>query len=161
MIKLQGSLKISGDKSISHRALIFAALSVGESKIRNLLESRDVFATINILKELGIKIRKKSNFWVINGNGTDGFLEPNKALNCENSGTTARLMIGAVASNPISCTFIGDKSLSKRSMSRVTNYLEKIGAETKLTKENYLPLMITGSNNLLPYNHSCSIPSAK
>ena len=113
MIKLQGSLKISGDKSISHRALIFAALSVGESKIRNLLESRDVFATINILKELGIKIRKKSNFWVINGNGTDGFLEPNKALNCENSGTTARLMIGAVASNPISCTFIGDKSLSK------------------------------------------------
>ena len=161
MIKLQGSLKISGDKSISHRALIFAALSVGESKIRNLLESRDVFATINILKELGIKIRKKSNFWVINGNGTDGFLEPNKALNCENSGTTARLMIGAVASNPISCTFTGDKSLSKRSMSRVTNYLEKIGAETKLTKEHYLPLMITGSNNLLPFSHSCSIPSAQ
>ncbi len=161
MLKLKGSIKISGDKSISHRALIFSAMATGKSKITNLLESDDVMRTLNILKELGIKIIKNKQSWTVYGNGTNGFIEPNKVLNCGNSGTTARLMLGAVSSNPIKCTFIGDKSLSKRSMSRVTKYLEKIGAEIDLTKKDYLPLTIRGNDNLLPMKHEMEKASAQ
>ena len=161
MLKLKGSIKISGDKSISHRALIFAALSTGKTKITNLLESNDVMSTLEILRNLGITIKKEGNKWIVFGNGTSGFIEPNKSLDCGNSGTTARLMIGAVASNPIKCTFIGDKSLSKRSMSRVTCYLEEIGSQINITKNDYLPLMIEGNDNLLPINHEVLKPSAQ
>ena len=141
MVKLKGSIKISGDKSISHRALILSAMATGKTKITNLLESEDINSTINVLKSLGIKIKKEKNIWAVYGNGTCGFLEPTKALDCGNSGTTARLMIGAVSSNPIRCSFVGDKSLSKRSMSRVTKILEKIGAQVNLTNYDYLPLI--------------------
>ena len=106
MLKLKGSIRISGDKSISHRALIFASLSSGKIKISNLLESDDVMRTLNILKELGIRIIKKGEEWHVYGNGTGGYIQPSQALDCGNSGTTSRLMIGAVSSNPIRCTFI-------------------------------------------------------
>ena len=99
MLKFSGSLKVSGDKSISHRALILSAMSIGKTKISNLLESDDVLRTLEILKELGIKIIKERDEWIVYGNGTNGFLEPRKYLDCGNSGTTARLMIGAVSSN--------------------------------------------------------------
>ena len=161
MLKLKGSIKISGDKSISHRALIFAALSTGNTKISNLLESNDVMSTLEILRNLGIKINKEGNDWIVFGNGTSGFIEPKKPLDCGNSGTTARLMIGAVASNPIKCTFVGDKSLSKRSMSRVTNYLEEIGSQINITRNDYLPLMIEGNDELLPLKHDVLKPSAQ
>ena len=161
MLKFSGSLKVSGDKSISHRALILSAMSIGKTKISNLLESDDVLRTLEILKELGIKIIKERDEWIVYGNGTNGFLEPRKYLDCGNSGTTARLMIGAVSSNPINCNFIGDDSLSKRSMSRVTEYLEKIGATVHLTKKDFLPLLITGSDRLLPINHNIKKPSAQ
>ena len=120
MLKLKGSIKISGDKSISHRALIFASLSTGRVKISNLLESDDVMRTLNVLKELGIRIVKQEKYWLVYGNGTGGYIQPSQTLDCGNSGTTSRLMIGAVSSNPISCTLIGDNSLSKRSMSRLS-----------------------------------------
>ena len=161
MLKFSGSLKVSGDKSISHRALILSAMSIGKTKISNLLESDDVLRTLEILKELGIKIIKERDEWIVYGNGTNGFLEPRKYLDCGNSGTTARLMIGAVSSNPINCNFIGDDSLSKRSMSRVTEHLEKIGAIIHLTKKDFLPLLITGSDRLLPINHDIKKPSAQ
>ena len=161
MAKLKGSINIPGDKSISHRALIFSALSTGQTKIENLLESEDTFSTIKILRKLGIKIKKTKKYWVVFGNGVGGFIEPNSSLDCGNSGTTARLMLGAVSSNPINCTFIGDDSLSKRSMSRVTNYLEKNGADFKLTKNDYLPVLIEGSDNLLPFKHVIQSPSAQ
>ena len=161
MLKFKGSLKISGDKSVSHRALILSAMGTGKAKITNLLESEDVMSTLNILKELGIKIVKDDDSWIVYGNGTGGFLEPKKSLNCGNSGTTARLMIGAVSSNPINCTFIGDDSLSRRSMSRVTKHLEKIGAIVHLTKKDYLPLIINGSEKLLPLKHNIQKPSAQ
>ena len=128
MVKFKGSLKISGDKSISHRALILSSMSTGVTKITNLLESDDVIRTLKILRRLGIRIIKEKSCWYVYGNGTNGFIEPKGYLDCGNSGTTARLMIGAVSSNPIKCTFIGDDSLSKRSMSRVTKHLEKMGA---------------------------------
>ncbi len=161
MLKLKGSIKISGDKSISHRALIFASLSTGKVKISNLLESDDVMRTLNILKELGIKIIKKKAQWIVYGNGTGGYIQPAQVLDCGNSGTTSRLMIGAVSSNPISCTFIGDNSLSKRSMSRLSVFLEKMGAEIKLTKKDFLPLHIIGDINLIPMEHIMQKASAQ
>ena len=106
MLKLKGSIKISGDKSISHRALIFASLSSGKVKISNLLESDDVMRTLNILKELGIRIVKKKTQWVVFGNGTGGYIQPSQVLDCGNSGTTSRLMMGAVSSNPVSYTHL-------------------------------------------------------
>lgn len=161
MLKFRGSLKISGDKSVSHRALILSAMSIGETKITNLLESDDVMRTLKILKKLGVDIKKNRNTWTVRGNGTNGFIEPNGPLNCGNSGTTARLMIGAVSSNPINCTFFGDKSLSKRSMSRVTNYLENMGAFINITNKDHLPLIIQGTDKLLPMSHKIQKASAQ
>ncbi len=161
MLKLKGSIKISGDKSISHRALIFASLSTGRVKISNLLESDDVMRTLNILKELGIKIVKKKTQWTVYGNGTGGYIQPSQVLDCGNSGTTSRLMMGAVSSNPINCTFIGDNSLSKRSMSRLSIFLEKMGAGIKLTKKDFLPLHIDGDINLIPMEHVMQKASAQ
>ena len=112
-------------------------MATGKTKITNLLESDDVMRTLKILKELGVKIIKEKDNWIVYGNGTNGFIEPNKYLNCGNSGTTARLMLGAVSSNPITCNFVGDNSLSKRSMSRVTDHLENMGAVIHLTKKVY------------------------
>ena len=161
MLKLKGSIKISGDKSISHRALIFASLSTGRVKISNLLESDDVMRTLNVLKELGIKIIKKKSHWIVYGNGTGGYIQPAQVLDCGNSGTTSRLMMGAVSSNPISCTFIGDNSLSKRTMSRLSMFLVKMGAEIKLTKKDFLPLHINGDINLIPMKHVMQKASAQ
>ena len=161
MLKLKGSIKISGDKSISHRALIFASLSTGKVKISNLLESDDVMRTLNILKVLGIEIVKKKTQWIVYGNGTGGYIQPSQVLDCGNSGTTSRLMMGAVSSNPINCTFIGDNSLSKRSMSRLSIFLEKMGAEVKLTKKDFLPLHINGNINLIPMEHVMQKASAQ
>ncbi len=161
MYKLFGTLNIPGDKSISHRALILSSMSIGKSEITNLLEADDINATIKVLRLLGIKILKKSGKWLVYGNGTNGFLQPNKNLNALNSGTTARTMIGAVSSNPIKCRFIGDRSLSRRSMSRVTVYLEKLGAKFKLTKNDYLPLETLGTDRLMPEEIIIKKPSAQ
>ena len=161
MYKLEGCIEISGDKSISHRALILGAISIGKTKIINLLESEDIFSTIDVLRCLGVKIKKIKNTWEVIGNGTGGFIEPRKILNCGNSGTTARLILGVIASNPINCTIVGDKSLSKRSMSRVTDYLSKMGADVKLTKKDYLPILISGNNDLLPLKHVMKKASAQ
>ena len=161
MLKFKGSLIISGDKSVSHRALILSAMATGKTKITNLLESDDVMRTLKILKELGVKIIKEKDNWIVYGNGTNGFIEPNKYLNCGNSGTTARLMLGAVSSNPITCNFVGDNSLSKRSMSRVTDHLENMGAVIHLTKNDYLPVLISGNDKLLPTTHKIQKASAQ
>ena len=161
MYKLFGTLYIPGDKSVSHRALILSSMSTGKSEITNLLEADDIKATIQILKLLGIKIHKKLDKWIVYGNGTNGFIQPKKDLNALNSGTTARTIIGAVSSNPINCRFIGDNSLSKRSMSRVTTYLEKLGARFKLTKNDYLPLETHGTDKLIPREIIIKKPSAQ
>lgn len=161
MLKLKGSIVTSPCKSISHRALIFASLSTGKVRVSNLLESDDVMRTLNILRELGVRIVKKDDKWHVFGNGTGGYIQPSHALDCGNSGTTSRLMIGAVSSNPINCTFIGDNSLSKRSMSRLTLFLEKMGAEIQLTKKDFLPLNINGDANLIPMEHVMQKASAQ
>ena len=159
--KLEGSLQISGDKSISHRSLILSSMALGEAKISNLLESEDTLSTIKILRSLSIQIKKSNNDWIVIGNGTNGYIQPIEALDCGNSGTTARLMLGAVSTNPIFCTFIGDKSLSKRPMTRVTNFLNTIGAETLLTNIDYFPMTINGAENPLPLQHRITKASAQ
>jgi 3-phosphoshikimate 1-carboxyvinyltransferase len=159
--KLKGSLNISGDKSISHRAVIMGAMSIGQTEIHNLLRSKDIMSTINILKKLGVKIKKSKEVWIINGVGTCGFKQPSQKLDAGNSGTTSRLMFGAVATNPIHSIFIGDRSLSVRPMSRITNFLKDIGAKIELTKKNYLPVSIQGTQNCLPLKHIITKPSAQ
>ena len=159
--RVQGTLKISGDKSISHRSLILSSMSIGETKITNLLESEDIKSTIRNLRQLGVKIKKKSNYWIVNGVGTGGFKQPIKTINAGNSGTTSRLLLGAIATNPITCKMIGDSSLNARPMSRVTEILTNIGAKIKLTKNNYLPLKIQGTSNPLPLKHTITKPSAQ
>ena len=159
--KLIGSLNIKGDKSISHRSLILSSLAIGKAKISNLLESEDIFSTIKVLRSLGINIEKKSSQWIVIGNGTNGYMQPEQTLDCGNSGTTARLMMGAVCSNPIFCTFTGDKSLNKRPMTRVTDFLEKAGAEVTLTNKNYFPLTVNGSDEILPLIYNITKPSAQ
>ena len=159
--KLKGSLQISGDKSISHRSLILSSMAIGKAKVSNLLESEDTLSTIKTLKALSIQIEKEDDSWIIMGNGTNGYIQPSEALDCGNSGTTARLMLGAVSTNPIFCTFIGDKSLSKRPMTRVTNFLNSIGAETVLTNKDYFPMTINGADDPLPLEHTITKASAQ
>ena len=136
-------------------------MSIGETKIYNLLESKDILSTVSILRKLGVKIKKKKDSWTVNGVGTGGFKQPNQVLDAGNSGTTSRLMFGAVATNPILCSFTGDRSLSGRPMLRVTEFLKNIGAKTTLTKGNYLPLSIEGNLNSLPIKHIITKPSAQ
>ena len=159
--KLAGNLRVASCKSLSHRAVIMASLATGKSEISNLLESEDVINTVNILKNLGIQIKKKDKKWIVYGNGVNGYMQPKKALYAGNSGTSCRLMAGAVATNPITCTFTGDSSLSKREMRRVTDYLEKLGCDIILTNKKYLPLMIKGTSMPLPLTHKINKPSAQ
>ena len=159
--KLKSSLNISGDKSISHRSIIMGAMSIGKTEIYNLLESKDILSTINILRKLGVKIKKQANSWLVDGVGTGGLKQHNQILHAGNSGTTSRLIFGAVSTNPILCTFSGDKSLSSRPMMRVTKFLESNGAKITLTKKNYLPLSIEGNQNSLPLTHLITKPSAQ
>ena len=143
---LSGIIDIPGDKSISHRALIFTSLCYGCSEIFGLLEADDVMNTLKSLKKLGVKIVKGKRHYTVFGNG-GSFEEPKSALNFGNSGTGVRLFSGLLASKNISATLIGDKSLSKRPMYRIIKPLEKLGANIK-HNDGFLPLKIDKSNFL-------------
>ena len=141
-VKINGQIKsynktilIEGDKSLSIRWALLSSQALGKSKAYNLLKSEDVVNTLKCLKKLGVKIKLFKNHCEITGLGLNGFkYKENLTLDAGNSGTTSRLMFGAVATNPINTTFTGDKSLSSRPMSRVTNFLEDIGVKINLTK---------------------------
>ncbi|HEY0673505.1 MAG TPA: 3-phosphoshikimate 1-carboxyvinyltransferase [Longimicrobiales bacterium] len=138
-------IAIPGDKSISHRSLMLAALANGESRVRRLLVSGDVSATALCLRELGVELPPLSDEIRINGVGLHGLRAPSSALDCANSGTTARLLMGIVAGQNISATFAGDESLRGRPMRRVTDPLRRMGALIEeLGDEDRLPLRITG-----------------
>ena len=126
---LSGNLSIPGDKSISHRSLIIGSLVNGRIEINNLLESEDVIATANALRILGVKINKTRNKWEVYGSGIGSFYGSHYTLNLGNSGTGARLLMGLVAGSDLEVTFIGDESLSKRPMKRITEPLKKTGAQ--------------------------------
>src|ERR1700677_1432609 len=128
---LQGRVRVPGDKSISHRALILGALAVGETLISGLLEGEDVLNTGKAGRALGAQVERVGvGAWRVHGVGVAGFAEPAAALDFGNSGTGARLMLGAVAGCPVTARFDGDASLRKRPMRRGLETLERIGAPT-------------------------------
>ena len=157
---LSGKLVAPPDKSISHRALLFASLSVGMSKISNLLESEDVSKMVAALKNLGVKVQNKGDICFVYGVGLTGFETPLNAIDCGNSGTLARILMGAIANNNISVTLIGDNSLSSRPMDRIVYPLESMGVDF-ITSDNKLPIIITGNTNLLPIKYKTPVSSAQ
>ncbi|QLC24666.1 3-phosphoshikimate 1-carboxyvinyltransferase [Parasphingopyxis algicola] len=159
---MSGYARVPGDKSISHRALILSAMAVGESRIEGLLESEDVIATVAALWSMGSQIGQDSNGnWVVNGVGVGGLLQPETALDMGNSGTSARLLMGLVASHAITATFIGDPSLSKRPMGRVIEPLSKMGASFSVTPGDRLPLMVHGRVPAVPIEYRLPVASAQ
>ena len=158
---LHGEIKIPGDKSISHRALICASISDGTSKISNLQESEDVINTLNSLKQLGINITKENESYNVEGKGFRGLKESENQLYFGNSGTGIRLMSGLLSIQNFSSSLIGDESLSKRPMKRIIEPLSKMGVNISGSKEGTLPLRITPSKNLKGINYKMPVASAQ
>ncbi|MBV00557.1 MAG: 3-phosphoshikimate 1-carboxyvinyltransferase [Rhodospirillaceae bacterium] len=159
---LTGSIKIAGDKSISHRSIILGALSIGETTVDGLLESQDILATISAMQAFGVEIEKKAdNKWHINGLGVGGLDEPKKVLDLGNSGTGVRLLLGVAAGNPITSFFSGDESLSSRPMARVLKPLEMMGASFTSRMGGLLPISCTGPQTLQPIDYSLPVASAQ
>ena len=159
--KLKGVYIPPGDKSISHRIIILGSQAVGQSGVTNLLESEDVLNTVKVMKQLGSNIKKINGKYIIFGLPPGALFEPKKELNFGNSGTSIRLIAGLLSTNNIKTKLVGDKSLSSRPMSRVTDHLKRIGAIFILKKNNFLPMTIKGSANPVPLNYEISIPSAQ
>jgi 3-phosphoshikimate 1-carboxyvinyltransferase len=156
-------VRVSGDKSISHRALIFGALTVGETRISGLLEGEDVINTANAVRSLGAKIERTGDgAWRVHGVGVGGFRTPNGVLDFGNSGTGCRLVMGAVAGCPISATFDGDASLRRRPMKRILDPLELIGAHAaSMTDGAPLPITLNGARDPIPIIYRTPVPSAQ
>jgi 3-phosphoshikimate 1-carboxyvinyltransferase len=156
-------VRVPGDKSISHRALILSAMTVGESTISGLLEGEDVLKTAQAMRDLGAHLtRGEDGVWRIHGVGVGGFAEPRSPLDFGNSGTGCRLLLGAVAGCPIRATFDGDASLRKRPMRRVLDPLQRIGAKAIDAAEGgRLPLTIQGARDPLPIEYESPVPSAQ
>ena len=152
--KFNKSISVSGDKSISIRWVLFASLANGISTAKNLLISQDVFAAINAIQKLGIKVILSKNSCKIFGEGINGYNYKKKIIiDAKNSGTLGRLLLGLLINSPFSIKMIGDKSLSKRDFKRVSDPLSKFGAKFKLFKKKNLPLSISGSSNLNPIKY--------
>lgn len=159
---LKGRVTVPGDKSISHRSLMFSALAVGESKIEGLLEGEDVLATAAAMRAMGATItRGEDGVWTVSGVGVGGLLQPETALDMGNSGTSTRLLMGLVASHPITVTFTGDASLSSRPMGRAIEPLSQMGAEITASPGGRLPLMLKGINPAVPISYTLPVASAQ
>jgi 3-phosphoshikimate 1-carboxyvinyltransferase len=155
---LRGTIAVPGDKSISHRSLMLSALAVGESRV----QGEDVLATAAAMRAMGADIvRQDDGVWVIHGVGVGGLLQPETALDMGNSGTSTRLLMGLVASHPITTTFIGDASLSKRPMGRVIEPLSQMGAQFQDTPGGRLPLMVRGISPAVPIRYTLPVASAQ
>jgi 3-phosphoshikimate 1-carboxyvinyltransferase len=159
---LRGRIRVPGDKSISHRALMLSSLAVGESRVTGLLEGEDVLATAAAMRAMGAQIERRDNGeWVIHGVGVGSLLQPQTALDMGNSGTSTRLLMGLVASHPITATFIGDASLSKRPMGRVIDPLSQIGADFTAAPGGRLPLTLRGIAPAVPIEYRLPVASAQ
>lgn len=132
---LRGELLIPGDKSISHRSIIFASLSEGSSRIQGLLEAEDVLCTIDCFREMGVDIQKQGSEWLVKGVGLNGLKKPSKVLWCGNSGTAMRLLLGILAGQKFESSLTGDASLNRRPMKRVTEPLSQMGAQFSMEGE--------------------------
>jgi 3-phosphoshikimate 1-carboxyvinyltransferase len=152
---------VPGDKSISHRSLMFGALAVGRSRISGLLEGEDVLATAAALRAMGATIERDGEDWVVDGVGVGGLLQPERALEMGNSGTSTRLLMGLIASHGITAAFTGDASLSKRPMGRVINPLSTMGASFTPSPGGTLPLMMEGMQPAVPITYRLPVASAQ
>ena len=159
---LRGTVRVPGDKSISHRALMFASLAVGKSTITGLLEGEDVLSTAAAMHAMGAEItRSEDGTWTVYGVGVGGLMQSATALDMGNSGTSTRLLMGLVASHAITATFIGDASLSRRPMGRVSDPLSLTGAEFNTSPGGTLPLMVRGICPAVPITYHLPVASAQ
>jgi 3-phosphoshikimate 1-carboxyvinyltransferase len=159
---LSGTVRVPGDKSISHRALMLSAMARGRSRIAGLSEGADVGSTAAALQAMGVRIeRGEDGVRTVDGLGTGCLLQPEAALDMGNSGTSARLLAGLIASHPIQATLTGDASLSRRPMGRVIEPLSRIGAEFIASPGGRLPLTIRGLCPAVPREHRLQVASAQ
>ncbi|MBL9059971.1 MAG: 3-phosphoshikimate 1-carboxyvinyltransferase, partial [Mangrovicoccus sp.] len=159
---LAGTATVPGDKSISHRSLILGALAVGETRVTGLLEGQDVLDTAKAMQAFGAEVsRSGPGAWSVHGVGVGGFAEPADVIDCGNSGTGVRLIMGAMATSPITATFTGDASLRKRPMGRVTDPLALFGAQSYGRAGGRLPMTIVGAAAPVPVRYRTPMPSAQ
>lgn len=159
--KLEGQLNIPGDKSISHRSIMFGAIAQGTTTVKNFLKGEDCLSTISCFRELGVKIEDNEDTIVIHGMGWEHLKEPVNVLNVGNSGTTIRLMLGLLSGRPFHTTFIGDESIAKRPMKRVITPLREMGAMIDgRNNGEFTPLSLRGGG-LKPISYEMPIASAQ
>lgn len=159
---LKGEAHVPGDKSISHRSLILGALAVGETRITGLLEGEDVLDTAKAMRAFGAEVTDHGGGeWSVHGVGVGGFAEPDNVIDCGNSGTGVRLIMGSMATSPITATFTGDASLNGRPMARVTDPIALFGAQSVGREGGRLPMTIVGAREPLPVRYEVPMPSAQ
>ncbi|TYB87135.1 3-phosphoshikimate 1-carboxyvinyltransferase [Oceaniovalibus sp. ACAM 378] len=159
---LTGTAEVPGDKSISHRSLILGALAVGETRITGLLEGQDVLDTGRAMAAFGAEVvNHGGGSWSVHGVGTGGFGEPENVIDCGNSGTGVRLIMGAMATTPITATFTGDASLNGRPMGRVTDPLALFGTQAFGRKGGRLPMTVVGAADPVAVRYVTPVPSAQ
>ncbi len=159
---LSGVADVPGDKSISHRSLILGAMAVGETRITGLLEGEDVLDTARAMRAFGAEVTDHGGGeWSVWGVGVGGFAEPDQVIDCGNSGTGVRLIMGAMATCPITATFTGDASLNGRPMARVTDPLALFGAQSVGRAGGRLPMTIVGAVDAVPVRYTVPVPSAQ
>ncbi len=159
---LKGTASVPGDKSISHRALIFGAMAQGETRITGLLEGQDVLDTAKAMQAFGATVTQYGpGAWTVQGVGVGGFTEPADVIDCGNSGTGVRLIMGTMATTAMTATFTGDASLRKRPMGRVTEPLALFGAQAYGRKGGRLPMTVVGAANPVPVRYALPVASAQ
>ncbi|MEX0311375.1 MAG: 3-phosphoshikimate 1-carboxyvinyltransferase [Tateyamaria sp.] len=159
---LSGTADVPGDKSISHRSLILGAMAVGETTITGLLEGQDVLDTGKAMQAFGAEVTNHGGgAWSVHGVGVGGFAEPDQVIDCGNSGTGVRLIMGAMATSPISVTFTGDASLNGRPMARVTDPLALFGCQAVGRSGGRLPMTLVGATDPVPVEYTVPVPSAQ
>ncbi|MCO7125858.1 3-phosphoshikimate 1-carboxyvinyltransferase [Sporolactobacillus shoreicorticis] len=158
---LQGTLEVLGDKSISHRSIIFGAISSGDTEITHFLPSEDCLRTMQAFKDMGVSIERAKDHVLVHGVGLNGLRQPKHSLNMGNSGTTTRLMLGLLSGQPFTTELFGDQSLSRRPMKRVTEPLSQLGSRFKVTGDGRLPITVYGSTNLNPVDYRLPVASAQ
>ncbi len=158
---VEGELQLPGDKSVSHRSVMFSSLAEGESVVYNCLESADINSTIDCFRKMGIEIDKNEERIIIRGKGLYGLQAPREVLDCGNSGTTARLISGILAAQKFESTLIGDESLSRRPMKRVIDPLREMGAIIETNEKLTLPMTIKPSPNFHAINYTLPVASAQ
>ncbi len=158
---LEGTIRVPGDKSISHRALIMGATAVGETKINGLLEADDVLRTAKALRILGITAEKTGDDWSIQGVGVGGFSAPQDILDFGNSGTGARLLIGLLSTQDLKAIVTGDRSLRSRPMGRVMEPLSNMGAFFESQNNGRMPIVLHGAQEPIPISYELPVPSAQ